>query len=324
MKKKIEAELVSLAHRLLKMNNYKDTVQLHNDVKKLYDQLTLLRFYEENFTTIESDMGVAAFKEKAEKVIVGTIEIPEEELEEEIVELASPENIEKIEHELMENVNVTHDAPVFEEKVSEVEEVKEIEKVNDIASEPTEVKEEIVEETQRESAIIGTKVTKQISIDDVLIHDYQDTLFVKKEDIIPVEIVEEVKKVEEVKTEEVINKVEEPVLVAEVETPKQEDTEAVAEPVEVKKEEASGEVKKDSPVGKAIVLTLNDKIAFEKNLFAGNTEDLNRVVSQLNTFTSYDEAKSFVLDFVKPDYNNWTGKEEFETRFLEIVENKFK
>lgn len=304
MKKKIEAELVSLAHRLLKMNNYKDTVQLHNDVKKLYDQLTLLRFYEENFTTIESDMGVAAFEEKAEKVIVGTIEIPEEELDEEIVELASPENIEKIEHELMENVNVTHDAPVFEEKVSEVEEVKKIERVNDIASEPIEVKEEIVEEPQKESSIIGTKVTKQISIDEVLIHDYQDTLFVKKEDIIPVEILEEVKKVEEIKTEEVLNKVE--------------------EPVEVKKEEVSIEVKKDSPVGKAIVLTLNDKIAFEKNLFAGNTEDLNRVVSQLNTFTSYDEAKSFVLDFVKPDYNNWAGKEEFETRFLEIVENKFK
>lgn len=96
MKKKIEAELVSLAHRLLKMNNYKDTVQLHNDVKKLYDQLTLLRFYEENFTTIESDMGVAAFEEKVEKVIVGTIEIPEEELEDEEVELASPENIKKL------------------------------------------------------------------------------------------------------------------------------------------------------------------------------------------------------------------------------------
>jgi hypothetical protein len=76
--------------------------------------------------------------------------------------------------------------------------------------------------------------------------------------------------------------------------------------------------------GKAIVLALNDRIAFEKNLFAGNTDDLNRVLSQLNTFTNLDEARSFVLDFVKPDYNNWVGKEEFETRFLEIVENKFK
>lgn len=309
MKKKIEAELVSLAHRLLKMNNYKDTVQLHNDVKKLYDQLTLLRFYEENFTTIESDMGVAAFEEKVEKVIVGTIEIPEEELEDEVVELASPENIEKIEQELMENVKVTHDAPVFNEAVSDVVEVvedkKEVEAV--ILPEPiVEAKlETTTTETPKESTIIGTKVTKQITIDEVLVHDYQDTLFVKKEDIIPVPVLDDVKIVEEQKVEEV-------------------KPESVVEEVKPVVEEPKVAAKTEGNVGKGIVLTLNDKIAFEKNLFAGNTEDLNRVISQLNSFTSLEEAKSFVLDFVKPDYNNWAGKEEYETRFLEIVENKFK
>lgn len=306
MKKKIEAELVSLAHRLLKMNNYKDTVQLHNDVKKLYDQLTLLRFYEENFTTIESDMGVAAFEEKVEKVIVGTIEIPEEELEDEEVELASPENIEKIEQVLMENVKVTHEAPVFNEAVSDVvEDKKEVEEV--ILPEPiVEAKiETTTTETPKESTIIGTKVTKQITIDEVLVHDYQDTLFVKKEDIIPVPVLDDVKIVEEQKVEEV-------------------KSESVVEEVKPVIEEPKVAAKTEGNVGKGIVLTLNDKIAFEKNLFAGNTEDLNRVISQLNTFTSLDEARSFVLDFVKPDYNNWSGKEEYETRFLEIVENKFK
>lgn len=308
MKKKIEAELVSLAHRLLKMNNYKDTVQLHNDVKKLYDQLTLLRFYEENFTTIESDMGVAAFEEKVEKVIVGTIEIPEEELEDEVVELASPENIEKIEQELMENVKLTHEAPVFNEAVSDVAEVvedkKEVEEV--ILPEPiVEAKLETTTEMSKESTIIGTKVTKQITIDEVLVHDYQDTLFVKKEDIIPVPVLDDVKIVEEQKVEEV-------------------KSESVVEEVKPVVEEPKVAAKTEGNVGKGIVLTLNDKIAFEKNLFAGNTEDLNRVISQLNTFTSLDEARSFVLDFVKPDYNNWSGKEEYETRFLEIVENKFK
>ena len=309
MKKKIEAELVSLAHRLLKMNNYKDTVQLHNDVKKLYDQLTLLRFYEENFTTIESDMGVAAYEEKVEKVIVGTIEIPEEELEDEVVELASPENIEKIEQELMENVKVTHEAPVFNEAVSDVVEVvedkKEVEAV--ILPEPiVEAKlETTTTETPKESTIIGTKVTKQITIDEVLVHDYQDTLFVKKEDIIPVPVLDDVKIVEEQKVEEV-------------------KPESVVEEVKPVVEEPKVAAKTEGNVGKGIVLTLNDKIAFEKNLFAGNTEDLNRVISQLNSFTSLEEAKSFVLDFVKPDYNNWSGKEEYETRFLEIVENKFK
>ncbi len=309
MKKKIEAELVSLAHRLLKMNNYKDTVQLHNDVKKLYDQLTLLRFYEENFTTIESDMGIAAFEEKAEKVIVGTIEIPEEDLEDEVVELASPENIEKIEQELMENVQVTHDAPVFNEVVSDVVEVVEDKKEAEEVILPNPIvdakKETITTELPKESTIIGTKVTKQITIDEVLVHDYQDTLFVKKEDIIPVPVLDDVKIVEEQKVEEV-------------------KPESVVEEVKPVVEEPKVGPKSVGNVGKGIVLTLNDKIAFEKNLFAGNTEDLNRVISQLNSFTSLEEAKSFVLDFVKPDYNNWAGKEEYETRFLEIVENKFK
>ena len=74
---------------------------------------------------------------------------------------------------------------------------------------------------------------------------------------------------------------------------------------------------------KGINIGLNDRIAFEKKLFGGSSDDFNRVLSQLNTFDSFDEAQGFINDFVKPDYNNWDGKEEFENRFLEIVEKKF-
>ena len=67
-------------------------------------------------------------------------------------------------------------------------------------------------------------------------------------------------------------------------------------------------------MNKAITFGLNDRIGFEKKLFGGSSDDFNRVVSQLNTFDSFEEAKAFVDDFVKPDYNNWEGAEEFETR----------
>ena len=76
-------------------------------------------------------------------------------------------------------------------------------------------------------------------------------------------------------------------------------------------------------LNKIISFGLNDRIGFEKKLFAGSSDDFNRVISQLNTFDSFDEARSFVQDFVKPDYNNWEGNEEFEARFMEIVEKKF-
>lgn len=71
-----------------------------------------------------------------------------------------------------------------------------------------------------------------------------------------------------------------------------------------------------------IQIGLNDRIAFVKNLFDGSQEDFNRVVSQLNSFKSMKEAKRFLNKMVKPDYD-WSDKEEFEERFMVIVERKF-
>ena len=71
-----------------------------------------------------------------------------------------------------------------------------------------------------------------------------------------------------------------------------------------------------------IQIGLNDRIAFVKNLFDGNQEDFNRVVSQLNTTKSFKEAKKFVNKMVKPDYN-WANQEEYEERFFAIIERKF-
>jgi hypothetical protein len=73
---------------------------------------------------------------------------------------------------------------------------------------------------------------------------------------------------------------------------------------------------------KAINIGLNDRLAFVKHLFAGSQEDFNRVISQLNTQTSHQEAVNFVEQFVKPDYD-WSGKELYEERLLEIIRNRF-
>jgi hypothetical protein len=74
---------------------------------------------------------------------------------------------------------------------------------------------------------------------------------------------------------------------------------------------------------KTISFGLNDKIGFEKNLFGGSGEEMNRVISQISTFDTFEEAKDFIEDMVKPDYNNWDGKEDYALRFMEIVERKF-
>jgi hypothetical protein len=96
---------------------------------------------------------------------------------------------------------------------------------------------------------------------------------------------------------------------------------------EIEVPEVVSEVKKSNPINdsfsKTISFGLNDKIAFEKQLFGGSSEDLNRVISQLSTFDTFDEAENFIEDMVKPDYNNWEGKDDYVARFMEIVEKKF-
>jgi len=67
---------------------------------------------------------------------------------------------------------------------------------------------------------------------------------------------------------------------------------------------------------------LNDRIAFVKHLFNFSQADFNRVLSQLNTLKSEKEAKDFIYNQIKPDYD-WTDKEEYEERLISIIERKF-
>lgn len=71
-----------------------------------------------------------------------------------------------------------------------------------------------------------------------------------------------------------------------------------------------------------IQVGLNDRIAFVKYLFEGNQEDFNRVLSQLNSFKTEEEAKDFINTMVKPDYD-WSDNEEYEQRFVNLIERKF-
>ncbi len=74
---------------------------------------------------------------------------------------------------------------------------------------------------------------------------------------------------------------------------------------------------------KQLKVDLNNRLAFVKHLFNGSTEDYNRVLSQLNTIDSHERSISFIKNMVKPDYNHWAGKEEYEVRFMYLIERRF-
>lgn len=93
-------------------------------------------------------------------------------------------------------------------------------------------------------------------------------------------------------------------------------------PIE-RKEQAEPKSVNDKLVEREIKVDLNDRLAFVKHLFRDSTEDFNRVISQLNTIGTEERSRAFIENLVKPDYNNWEGKEEYERRFMALIERRF-
>lgn len=90
----------------------------------------------------------------------------------------------------------------------------------------------------------------------------------------------------------------------------------------VEKQEHKNRSLNDALFKNNIQVGLNDRIAFVNQLFDGSQQDFNRVVSQLNSFKTEEEAKNFIYEFVKPDYD-WSNKVEFEQRLISLIERKF-
>lgn len=299
MKKKLEAELISIAHRVLKLKNRSQTIQLQEEAKKLYEQLTILRFYEENIELVEKEIDAEKFEQ-----VLGALD----------VNLNSEPEVDTLETKDI----VAEFAEEMEEPIADLEENVEV------------FVEEVEEEQpqQEENAVVEAKETAEeiqpqaALFDDVFAASYKEIDFVKVEDV-PAEV-EKVAETTFEKVEEVVEPVSE-VAFEKVEEIKEEVKEEIViqKTPEVIFEEPRTISLNDRLNKGGINIGLNDRIAFEKKLFNGSTDDYNRVLSQLNTFESFEEAKGFIEDFVKPDYDNWNGKEEFESRFLEFVEKKF-
>ncbi len=317
MKKRISAELISIAHRILKLKNHSETVQLQQEAKNLYDQLTILRFYEENFELVKNEISEEVLAEKLEGKPTEVFDAP---IQDKVVEAPAEAAVEPTpEIEEVESEPIAEEKVVIAELTMEDDEEEEEVLMTPMEEEP--IEEEIIEEESVAEAPKTEEPAKQISFEDLLVHDYKELDFVKVEDV-PVEV----EKANETVFEAVIP-VEEEVKEEVSSEPAVVETREVLE-VEIKAtfEKVTQEPKISSlndRLNKTISFGLNDRIGFEKKLFGGSSDDFNRVISQLNTFDSFEEAKSFVLDFVKPDYNNWEGNEEFEARFMEIVEKKF-
>ena len=369
MKKKLEADLISIAHRILKLKNKSDINQLYLETQKLYEKLAVLKFVEENFDTVKPTIGYNEVQSEIESIFekeetaptaiqtetpIVTPEITAE-------ETSAPEIIEEIVAKPAEETTpeeIVPEAEVPEEIVTATEEKAFQPEIfaEPVAEAPDEITpepiEEIIEETIVEEPVIETKKESETT-EELSFRTVSD--FNPIPDFVPafeLDKLEEVEKEEEPKKEEPkaeTSSKPEPVHIsfeeilgvnyADAQFVKVDSFEAVS-PVptpsksELKEQKAVETAILETPaepkavtlnekLAKGFHIDLNDRIAFTKNLFGNSSEDYSRVLNQLLTFDTYEEAKEFIEDMVKPDYNNWEGKNDYAERFLGIIEKKF-
>lgn len=245
MKKKLESELVSIAHRILKLKGKEDVIKMHTEVASLYERLSVLKFAHENFDgdipTIGSNSSFfgmldTAFNNKVSDNI---------EIEDKIYVNLDENDHEAIMEPVMEKIK-----DMFAQMPQETDEV-------DVTME----------------AIVNDNKKSSHHLEDITSG---------------FETIPEFEPVSDARVRENFKK-----------------------------------SLNDKLKNGGFKIGLNDKLAFIKHLFNGKIEDYERVLSQLNTAGNYQEASKLIQDIVKPDYNQWQGKEEFEERFMEIVESKF-
>ena len=311
MKKKLEADLISIAHRILKLKNKSELDQLHLETQKLYEKLSVLKFVEDNFSDVKPTIGLS----KIEELVASAFDNEEIIAEDEVLLATAETENEVISKEIEEEPNL-----ILEEEVAESEEIITEEAEEPITSTDDKPDFEPHFELFKEEKVPSKKSkseAKQISFEDML-GSNSEPIFERVQST-KVSNEAEVEPLAEIEVEaEEVPEAEEEVFSPAFEMSAPEEIEEIAEELEVKKSNGINDT-----FSKTISFGLNDKIAFEKQLFGGSSEDLNRVISQLSTFDTFDEAENFIEDMVKPDYNNWEGKDDYVARFMEIVEKKF-
>lgn len=283
MKKRLEADLISIAHRILQLKNKSDINQLYLETQKLYEKLAVLRFIDTQFGEVKPTIGQAEMEKQIEEAFDAIQETPSVHTIPEVVEpvIETPQTDTIASPEIKTIPEETVETPLENIPAEDLSFVP--------AFELTE------EETEPE--VPKKQEAVQISFEDLLGGNYSDTQFVKVHSLenIPTAIAIDLEEKELIPIPEVVEE----------------------ENIEPKS------VSLNEKLAKGIQIDLNDRIAFTKQLFGNSSEDYNRVLNQLITFDTFEETKDFIEEMVKPDYNNWEGKEEYAQRFMEIIEKKF-
>jgi hypothetical protein len=299
MKKKIAADLTSLAHRILQMKNKEDVNELQAIAKELYEKLTVLAFTEKHFADIQPTAGDAEVEKRLENAFT--------EAQEDVNSISKEvEQVMEDTQEEVEEAFSNHDLsdlfmPIEDDTREEIE-LPGIATINKMVI-------EMPDEVPETSAHIEVPAAKENPEPEVSKNETVDAdkATTSKESLPPIDIPDP-KKFTKNDLEDITADFQTmPVFERKVN-----DANANDKPVSL-----------NDRLNKGLKFGMNDRLGFIKHLFNGSDQDFNRVISQLNTRTTYADAQNFINSMVKPDYNNWEGKEAYADRFMELVERNY-
>ncbi len=316
MKKRLESELISIAHRILKLKNKSEVDQLYLETRKLYETLAVLKFYGDNYEQVKSEISQEEIEEKL---------TAEEIIQEEVKVIPAEEDVvatQEVEETIEEEEEVADEEIIDEEEEDDSEESEEDEDEEDEDEDEDDSEEDEEDENEEEESEEDEDEFEN-AIHFEPIFELEDSFEKEEEEVEDKELFEpETKTVES-------NKIESRQISFEDLLGESFNEPEFVKPNDVVIPPSLKEVIEEKPLSlndqhsKAINIGMNDRIAFVKHLFDDSTEDYNRVLSQLNSFTTKEEAVDFIEEIIKPDYDNWVGSEEYAERFMEIVKNKF-
>ncbi|WP_108867675.1 hypothetical protein [Aquimarina aquimarini] len=279
MKKKLEAELISIAHRILKLKNKSTLPQLQEETRQLYEKLTILNFTETHFAGPQPTIGQI-------KNVLDT----EESNEPKLLDQETSKEVKEVPQKVKEVIDPTPPTSIKEKEEEKPKQTN----VPPIDSDPI------------EKSAINKDSKPEIIIEEINARVTED-LFV------PANTVEKPTSF----TESILSQ-------SVYEKNDKDDITPTNQDIAIQNIENDNRPKSlNDQLRREIHIGLNDRLAFIKYLFEGSSSDYNRVLSQLNTLRSKNEAKEFITTMIKPDYHNWDGKEEYEERFMGIVLGKF-
>ena len=326
MHKKLEAELIHLAHRILKTNKDTNFSELRDLARNVYENLSVITFIDEYFvetpevTDSKSEFlsrfrdieNKATVNKKAETPIVKETPKAEEKsylVEDELAvkgvkdetDKLVEQTIKTIKSEAKEVASKVHETPKdnLEKKSAFDTEMKDSIPADVAADLFKKLADEYKEKTKANSLSASSKSEVEI--------EGKPEPEIKKSNALSASSKSEVE-VGEKSEKQPIKKVN---IATKQSVYKKAKT-------EIRTASLNDRISNDK-----IQVGLNDRIAFVKHLFNFSQEDFNSVLSQLNSLKTHQESIDFIQNTVKLNHD-WTNKEEYEARLMELIERKFK